>query len=111
MLFGLIEYPAVMHCKSGADRTGIMGVLYRHFKLGEPIEQAVSQLSPKYMHIKHGKTGLLDFFFKDYLDYNARAPIAFMDWVESVYDPVDVKARFMAGKVGSFVTDSVLKRE
>ncbi len=110
-LFEKIEYPAVMHCKSGADRTGIMGVLYRHFKLGEPIETAIRQLSFKYMHIKHGKTGMLDFFFEEYLAYNAKSPINFMDWVETIYDPVDVKSRFMAGRVGSFVTDTVLKRE
>ena len=109
--FDMIEYPAVMHCKSGADRTGIMGVLYRHFKMGDTIEQAVEQLSVKYMHIKHGKTGMLDFFFEDYLAYNAKTPIEFMDWVETVYDPADVKSRFMAGRVGSFVTETVLRRE
>lgn len=110
-LFDKIEYPAVMHCKSGADRAGIMSVLYRHFKMGETIEQAVSQLSLRYGHFKSGKTGMLDFFFDDYLAYNKARPIAFMDWVETVYDPVDVKARFKAGKVGSLVTETILGRE
>ena len=27
-MFETIEYPAVMHCKSGADRAGIMAALY-----------------------------------------------------------------------------------
>jgi len=110
-LFDKIEYPAVMHCKSGADRTGIMGVLYRHFKMNESIEDAVKQLSLKYGHVKSGKTGMLDFFFADYLAYNARTPTAFMDWVENNYDPADVKARFKAGKVGSLVTENILGRE
>ena len=66
-LFESIEYPAVMHCKSGADRTGIMGVLYRHFHMGDSIEKAMEQLEFKYLHVKQGKTGMLDFFFKDYL--------------------------------------------
>ncbi len=110
-LFETIEYPAVMHCKSGADRTGIMGVLYKHFKMGETIEQAIEQLSLKYMHVKQGKTGMLDFFFENYIAYNAKSPIDFMDWVETVYDPADVKSRFMSGRVGSFVTDTVLNRE
>lgn len=110
-MFDMIEYPAVMHCKSGADRTGVMGVLYKHFKMDEPITAALEQLSLKYMHVKQGKTGMLDFFFEEYLAYNARSPIAFMDWVETVYDPGDVKSRFMAGGIGSFVTDKVLRRE
>ncbi|NNE57125.1 MAG: protein tyrosine phosphatase [Hellea sp.] len=110
-LFEMIEYPAVMHCKSGADRTGIMGVLFKHFKMGEPIEKAIDQLSFRYMHVKHGKTGMLDFFFEEYLSYSAKQPIEFIKWVETVYDPADVKARFMAGKVASFVTDTVLRRE
>ena len=110
-LFETIAYPAVLHCKSGADRAGIMSVLYRHFKMGEPIDVAVRQLSARYGHIKSGKTGMLDFFFADYLAYNAQSPMDFMDWVETIYDPADVKSRFKAGKVGSLVADDILKRE
>ncbi len=110
-LFQRIEYPALIHCKSGADRTGIMGVLYRHFVIGDSIEEAMEQLAFKYGHIRHGKTGILDFFFQDYLAYKAHTPIAFMNWVETVYDPADVKARFKAGKVGGILTEKVLRRE
>ena len=110
-LFETITYPAVLHCKSGADRAGIMSVLYRHFKMGDSIEIAIKQLSFRYGHIKSGKTGMLDFFFEDYLAYNATNPIGFMDWVEKIYDPVDVKTRFKSGKVGSLVSENILGRE
>ena len=109
-LFESIEYPAVMHCKSGADRTGIMGVLYRHFHMGDTIEQALEQLSFKYLHVKEGKTGMLDFFFKDYLKYAVENDIEFIDWVETVYDPADVKARFMDQWSGNPITE-ILRRE
>lgn len=33
-LFESIQYPALMHCKSGADRAGAMAVLYKHFQNG-----------------------------------------------------------------------------
>lgn len=110
-LFDNISYPAMMHCKSGADRTGIMGVLYRHFKMGDTIEQAMEQLSFKYLHVRQGKTGMLDFFFKDYIAYNQESPIEFIDWVETVYDPADVKARFMAQWSGNPITELILRRE
>jgi len=75
-LFESIEYPAVMHCKSGADRTGIMGVLYRHFHMGDTIDQAMEQLRFKYLHVKEGKTGMLDFFFNDYLSFAKDKPMS-----------------------------------
>lgn len=109
-LFPTLEYPAMMHCKSGADRTGFMGVLYRHFHMGDSIEQAMAQLSFKYLHIKEGKTGMLDFFFNDYLAYAKTHDIDFIDWVETVYDPADVKARFMAQWSGNPITE-LLRRE
>ena len=109
-LFASIDYPAMMHCKSGADRTGIMGVLYRHFKMGDSIEQSLEQLSFKYLHIKHGKTGMLDFFFADYLRYAAENEISFEDWVRTVYNPADVKARFMAQWSGNPIAE-ILRRE
>jgi len=110
-LFETIEYPAVMHCKSGADRTGIMGVLYRHFHMGDTIEEAMEQLKFKYLHVKQGKTGMLDFFFQDYLNYTKQNDIEFIDWVETVYDPADVKARFMEQWSGNPVTELILRRE
>ena len=110
-LFDNIEYPALMHCKSGADRTGITGVLYRHFKMGVPIAEAIEQLKPKYLHMKAGKTGMLDFFFDDYLKYAQTHDISFIDWVDEVYDPADVKARFMSGWIGNVWSEKVLRRE
>ncbi len=109
-LFETIEYPAMMHCKSGADRTGIMGVLYRHYRMGDSIEEAIEQLSRKYLHIREGKTGMLDFFFEDYLTYAEKHPISFSDWVATVYDQADVKARFMAQWSGNPITE-ILRRE
>lgn len=110
-LFETIEYPALMHCKSGADRTGIMGVLYRHFHMGDTIEDALEQLSFKYLHVKQGKTGMLDFFFNDYLIYAKANDVSFIDWVETIYDPVDVKTRFLAQWSGNPITELILRRE
>ena len=44
-LFQTIEYPVLIHCKSGADRAGLMAVFYRHFHLGEPISEAMPWVS------------------------------------------------------------------
>ena len=82
-LFETIEYPALMHCKSGADRAGIMSVLYCHFRLGQPIRQAIGQLSPRYLHVKAGKTGVLDYIFERYLAEAEPKGMSFIDWVQS----------------------------
>jgi len=88
-----------------------MGVLYKHYKLGHPIAEAVEQLSLKYLHVKQGKTGMLDFFFQTYLDYAQTHPISFTEWVETVYNPAEVKSRFMAGWWGALLTEKILRRE
>lgn len=110
-LFESMEYPVLMHCKSGADRTGITGVLYKHFHLGMPIAEAIEQLKIKYLHMSAGKTGMLDFFFNDYLAYAADHDISFIDWVDTVYDPADVKARFMSSWIGNIWSEKILRRE
>ena len=78
--------------------------------MGDTIKQAMEQLSFKYLHVKEGKTGMLDFFFKDYLKYVAENDIEFIDWVETVYDPSNVKARFMDQWSGNPITE-ILRRE
>ncbi len=111
-LFETVEYPAVMHCKSGADRAGIMGVLYAHFRLGQPIRQAMEQLSPRYMHVRHGKTGVLDYIFDLYLVEGEVKGLSFLSWVQSpAYDPVKIKADFRASWWGTLLSERLLRRE
>lgn len=111
-LFGAIAYPALMHCKSGADRAGLMSVLYRHFRLGEPIRTALQELSLKRLHVRQGKTGVLDWVFERYLAEAEPKGIGFVDWVASdAYDPKRLKAEFHASWWGTLLTEKLLRRE
>jgi protein tyrosine/serine phosphatase len=111
-LFQTVRYPALMHCKSGADRAGIMGVLYKHFRQGLSIREALEQLSPKYLHTRAGLTGVLDYIFERYLAEGEPAGLSFEDWVQSpAYDPQTLKADFRANWWGTLLTERLLKRE
>jgi protein tyrosine/serine phosphatase len=114
-LFERIEYPALMHCKSGADRAGVMAVLYKLLRERVPYEEAVEQLSGKYLHVRQGKTGVLDAFIESYAAYNAGRPRGqwkpFLDWVAEDYDRMAVKEAF-ARKLGRGLRlDALLGRE
>lgn len=110
-LFETIQYPALMHCKSGADRAGVMAVLYKHFAMGAPIKDAVEQLTLKYLHVKQGKTGMIDFFFQTYLDETKANGKPFLQWVEEDYDHARVKAAFMGEWWANILVDKILRRE
>ncbi len=110
-LFETIRYPALMHCKSGADRAGLMGALYRILHEGRPVEEAMEQLSWRYGHMRQAKVGMIDLFFEQYRDYNREKPTPFLDWVDRVYDPAAVKASFMSQWWANLVVDKILRRE
>jgi protein tyrosine/serine phosphatase len=112
-LFDRIEYPALMHCKSGADRAGLGAALYRHFRMGEPIAQ-LRQLHWTYGHFQFGNTGSLDYFFRRYLQDSAADGIAFVDWVATRYDPQAMTRDFQLVKksiFGTWFIDKLLRRE
>ncbi len=111
VLFDRIEYPMLMHCKSGADRVGLMSTLYRFLKEGEPIEVAKRELSLRYGHIRQADTGVLDYFFERYIADNMRRPIPFWEWVDHVYDPVELKQSFHANGWANRLVNGVLRRE
>ena len=110
-LFEHVEYPILMHCKSGADRAGLMSVLYRHLREGVPIPQAMKELSLRYGHIRQGDTGILDAFFERYIADTAHRPMPFFDWVETVYDPDELKRSFQANTWANRLVNTVLRRE
>lgn len=110
-LFESIAYPALMHCKSGADRAGLMSVLYKLLREGQPVEAAAEQLSLKYLHVRQGKTGMLDHVFDTYRRFNAETPKPFLDWVDEDYDREAVKADFMNRFEARLNLDRLLRRE
>ncbi len=105
-----MELPAIAHCKSGADRVGFFSVLFRHWRLGEPIETARDELHWRFGHFRSAKTGVLDFFFEAYL--NTREPKqSFINWVDSVYDRETLEAKFRPRGLADFFVNVVLRRE
>jgi protein tyrosine/serine phosphatase len=111
-LFDGLEYPAMMHCKSGADRAGVMSVLYMHFRKGLPIREALGQLHLRFGHFRVGQTGVLDFTFERYLEDAEPKGISFEDWVKSpAYDPPAIRSAFKAKWWGTLLTEQVLRRE
>lgn len=110
-LFDSVEYPILMHCKSGADRAGLMSALYLHLRHGIPIPQAKRQLSLRYGHIRQANTGVLDYFFERYLKDSEDEPMRFLDWVNTVYDPVELKATFRSKGWANRLVDEILTRE
>ncbi len=110
-MFDTIEYPALVHCKSGADRAGFASALYRLFRLHESPAKAEHELDWTYGHLKGSKTGILDFFFAEYEACNARQPTDFMSWLTQHYDRDALKAKFKVRGWADFIMDKLLRRE
>lgn len=116
-LFQTITYPAIIHCKSGADRAGLASVLFLFFEKGMPLDKAMAQLSWKYGHVKSGKTGVIDASLAHYIQYAREREIdladveAFFDWARTAYDPVAIKQHFKPAWWGAIMTDILFNRE
>ena len=110
-IFECIKYPINFHCKSGADRAGLMSTLYLILIENVPVEIAIKQLAKKYGHFKEAKTGILDYFFQLYLEYSKTHQISFIDWVTQVYDRDKAISNFQSSWWANKLVDKILKRE
>lgn len=106
-----LAYPALIHCKSGADRAGFVAALYVLVHLGRPAAEAMRQLSPWYGHFAWSKTGILDRFFALYRDTGEAKGIPFREWVENHYDPEALQRDFRPGFWSNLLVDRILHRE
>ena len=109
--FAGLEYPAMMHCKSGADRAGLGAALFLILHEGRPVREAAQQLSPRYGHFRFAKTGILDAFFALYLRDGEPRGQDFLDWVANDYDPEALVRDFRTGFFSDFLVDRVMRRE
>jgi protein tyrosine phosphatase (PTP) superfamily phosphohydrolase (DUF442 family) len=105
-----VELPALVHCKSGADRAGFFCSVYRYARLGEPIELTTKELSIRYGHFRGAKTGVLDFMLEQFLV--RRVPQqSFLSWLRGGYDREALQHRFKPWAISAWIVDRFLRRE
>lgn len=68
--------PLLVHCKSGADRTGLVSALYRFADEGTSADEADQQLSIVYGHFPYltSRTGAMDDSFWAFVDQASASP-------------------------------------
>jgi protein tyrosine phosphatase (PTP) superfamily phosphohydrolase (DUF442 family) len=91
------SYPLLIHCKSGADRTGLASALYRMVRRAEPPESALSSFSIEFGHIPLFGTEHLHEPLQEYAAWLKSAGLAhsadrFRTWVRNEYAAPDAPA-------------------
>ena len=81
-----IPKPFVLHCKSGADRAGLVSAMYLIVQKKLPVFEAKKQLSFKYLHLDFTKTGILDYIFNVFSERLKVKNIDFVDWIKQEYN-------------------------
>ncbi|WP_111428712.1 tyrosine-protein phosphatase [Rhodobacteraceae bacterium DSL-40] len=105
------EKPLLFHCKSGADRSGLVAALYLLLEGGGTPAEARAQLSPRYLHFRGSAAGVLGNLFAAYEDAHAERSIGFRDWLETRYDREALTAAHRGSRLGRTVADRMLGRE
>jgi len=107
--FRTMREPAVIHCKSGADRAGLAAAIYLLLH-GATTAQAVRQLSIRYGHLAGADAGVLGAFLRRFA-LEAEGRKSFADWLAEDYDPAVVDGDFRPRAWSRFINSYVLRRE
>ena len=62
-IFRTAPRPVLIHCKSGADRSGLFAAMWKMYVDGQPRAEADEQLSVLYGHVPIAGTSAMDRFF------------------------------------------------
>lgn len=84
------EYPILVHCKQGADRTGLTAALVLLLYTDATLSEARRQLWPRYGHIRFGRTAAMDDFYDRYESWLAgrgHSPALLREWIMHHYTP------------------------
>lgn len=95
-IFERIERPFVMHCKSGADRAGLASALYMLHMEGMSVDEAKTQLSFRYLHVRRFTTAVLDLVLDAYERDGGTEAMPVRDWIATRYDHKALMAEFAA---------------
>lgn len=96
-VFDRLERPFLLHCKSGADRAGLVSALWLLDQENASLAEAQKMLSIKYAHLRRTKTGLMGHVLDSYgADCDRLGPMPIRQWFAEHYDNVAVTKSFYA---------------
>lgn len=101
--------PALVHCKSGADRAGFAAGLFLLLN-GGSTRDALGQLSWRFGHLGRSRAGILRAFFLAYAR-EAEGRKAFLDWLREDYDPAALDRMHFSRRFADLLNDRLLARE
>jgi protein tyrosine/serine phosphatase len=110
-VFESIEYPALIHCKSGADRAGIGSALYLHWMKGVDLDKTGQLAFYPFGHIKGGRTGLIDYFIEIYSKQIQKSPSLDLISFSEALDYASIEASFKPKAFSNTVVEYILRRE
>jgi hypothetical protein len=89
-VFDRCDYPLVLHCRRGADRTGLAAAIVLLLQTDQSLADAVGQLGPRYGHVALGRPASLDRFLDLYADWlrawgRTHTRAAFRHWALQEY--------------------------
>jgi protein tyrosine phosphatase (PTP) superfamily phosphohydrolase (DUF442 family) len=106
------EYPVLIHCRQGADRTGLVAALVLLLYTDSSPADALRQLGVGYGHLRAGHARYMDVFFELYEEWlqqqgTQHTCAEFRRWLESGYcpgyclaeiEPIDLPRQVRAGQ-------------
>jgi hypothetical protein len=95
------EYPILLHCRRGADRTGVAAAIVLLLETGFDLDRARRQLGLRYGHVALGRPAYLDQFFDLYQEWLeahhwGHSPDRFRRWAQEEYCPAECRCRIDA---------------
>jgi protein tyrosine phosphatase (PTP) superfamily phosphohydrolase (DUF442 family) len=97
-IFDQCEYPILMHCQQGADRTGLATASYLLLHTDADLPTARRYCSPRFGHVPIHTAAAMQEFFDQYEDWlrergSGHSPANFRRWATSEYCPGPGRAR------------------
>jgi protein tyrosine phosphatase (PTP) superfamily phosphohydrolase (DUF442 family) len=90
------DYPILLHCRRGADRTGMTAAIILLLQTDATLRQARSQLGLRYGHVALGRPANLDCFLNLYEEWLQSerltpSPAVFRQWLLDGYCPAECR--------------------
>jgi protein tyrosine/serine phosphatase len=107
--FRSLPGPVLVHCKSGADRTGLAAGVFLLLQ-GARAREALAQLAPRFGHLPRSRAGILrEVFLRYAAEAEGRKP--FLAWLREDYDAAALRRGFTGGGAFSRAGEKLLLRE